>query len=175
MDVHRAVKASGGDGRLRICGWSYPGEEPHSRISYRVTLDGDGSGSLDLYFTSQGRPYQQTFWLVGVPCRYGGRRWLATCPDTGARVAKLYAVGGPVFRSRKAIGAAYRCQSETPPFRILRRRDKLLERLKSDDPDWQPRPKGMRRRTYARLKERLGTTEHEMLGAARDRWGISSL
>ena len=79
-----------------------------------------------------GRPQHQTFRLVGVPCRFGGRRWLAVCPETGARVAKLYMMAGSLFRSRKAIGVAYRCQNETPPFRLLRRRNKLLEQLKSE-------------------------------------------
>src|SRR3712207_439893 len=85
MDVHRAVKASGGDGRLRTWCWSYPGEQPHSRISYRVTIDGEGSGTLEVRFTVNGRPQHQTFRLTGMPCRFGGRRWLAVCPETGAR------------------------------------------------------------------------------------------
>jgi hypothetical protein len=175
FDVHQAVKASGGTGRLRAWHWSYDGQTISSSIGYRVTLGDEGSGLLVLDYKAGEQPYRLTFHLMAWPCRFGGRRWFAVCPETGAPVAKLYKTGGPLFRSRKAIGAAYRCQGETPPFRILRRRDKLLDRLKTDDPDWQPRPKGMRRRTYARLKARLRTTQHEMLCAARARWGISSL
>jgi hypothetical protein len=103
-----------------------------------------------------GIPMLQTFTLRGVACRFGGLRWFAICPYTGTNVAKLYSVGTRGFQSRRAHGVAYRCQNESRLFdRAIRQRNNVLDKLGANDPEFQPRPKWMRQRTYERLQARL--------------------
>lgn len=94
-----------------------------------------------------------------VPCRYGGVRAFFVCPSEGCsrRVADLYAVEG-VYRCRACHGLAYRSQQLRPADRARQRRDKIVQRLQMEG-GWATlpatflgtRPKGMWRRTYARL------------------------
>lgn len=103
-------------------------------------------------------PQAQQVELVSTPCRYGGRRWWWLCPATGRRCAKLYLPnGGAQFLSRGpgAYRLAYASQNNSALDRSLNRMRRLHRKLggdysQHDDPP-PPRPKWMRRRTYARL------------------------
>ena len=105
-------------------------------------------------------PRTQTVALTTTPGRFGGLRWWWRCPQTGTRCAKLYLPnGGTRFLSRAAYGLAYASQSEDPIARAHRRAARLHRRLGSDErlagAPAPPRPRGMRRATYARLAAEL--------------------
>lgn len=92
--------------------------------------------------------------LLTTPCHYGGERQWFDCPAKGCgrRVAKLYS--GRVFACRHCHQLAYPSRREASHDRKAHRADTIRERL-----GWEPRlyglrggkPKGMHRRTYARL------------------------
>jgi hypothetical protein len=94
--------------------------------------------------------------LQTMPCHYGGKRYWFTCPAVGCgkRVAKLY-LGGKYFACRQCSQLAYRCQRETVDNRLIRKVDKLREKL-----DWEPgilnedglKPKGMHWKTFRELR-----------------------
>ena len=105
--------------------------------------------------------------IVRVPCRYGGSRAYFSCPCViggkacGRRVAKLY-YDGDQFLCRQCTGLSYRCQSEGPFSRNLRRSDKIRLRLggpRSSLEPIPPRPKGMWLRTYVRLYDECRRSE----------------
>jgi hypothetical protein len=167
FDVHRAALAGRryGGGWLRWA-WSRDGEA-FANISAAVTFESPSSGTLALRYRCNGKPFDQRFRLIGEPCRFGGYRWRAVCPVTGARAAKLYSLGGAGFHVRRRYGrVAYRSQrAATPMDRVLMRRDRILTgKLKSDDPDFVPKPKWMRWKTYDRLTAQLWQAE-ELLDA----------
>ena len=152
----------------------YPGNSfswsltEHSSIRVQVGLD-----QLHLEYSIQpsGEEKQDVHDLIRLsttPCNYGGtRRWFV-CPDHpfGKRVAVLY-WGGKHFRCRHCCGLAYTSQREDRKYRALRRLLKLRKRLGITGPSDSPvprKPEGMRKATYARLKQKIetsavGTTE----------------
>lgn len=89
-----------------------------------------------------------------TPCRYGGTRPWWLCPSCGRRVAVLYA-NGRLYACRLCCKLAYSCQRETADDRAARRANSIRRRL-----GWKPgilngsegKPKGMRAKTFARLK-----------------------
>lgn len=93
--------------------------------------------------------------LDWTPCTYGGSRAWFLCPAAGCgrRVAILY--GGGIFACRHCHRLAYPSQREVSHDRASRRANKIRERL-----GWEPgilngsgwKPKGMRWRTYERLR-----------------------
>jgi hypothetical protein len=103
----------------------------------------------------------QTVRIVRVPCRFGGARPYFVCPGVvngtacGRRVTKLYQPGRR-FLCRHCHRLANASQSEDALDRTLRRANKLRQRL-GGDPGmmalFPPRPKGMWRRTFERLRE----------------------
>lgn len=119
------------------------GEE---HISIRPTRAGHFHPDVDVPFTIQA-------------CRYGGVRYYFRCPNPLAhgscdrQATKLYFLKDRIL-CRQCTGLAYRSQSQSPFSRNLRRSDKIRIRLggsRSVLDDVPPRPKGMWRRTYARL------------------------
>jgi hypothetical protein len=76
----------------------------------------------------------------------------------GRRVAKLY-LGSRYSFCRHCYQLRYECQLEREWDRLLRRREKLESRLAEDG--WS-RPKGMHRRTYDRLTDRLMQVEEQL-------------
>ncbi|MEM9625350.1 MAG: hypothetical protein AAGA21_03895 [Pseudomonadota bacterium] len=107
--------------------------------------------------------------IVRVACRFGGERPYFLCPGIvdgvacNRRVAKLY---GPerYFLCRHCYGLTYACQREDRLDRTRRKANKIRRRL---DPESRPkervpvRPRGMWRRTYARIRQRLVDAESE--------------
>jgi hypothetical protein len=111
---------------------------------------GDGSEDVD-----------ETVDIVRVPCRHGGTRPYFICPGVvngtacGRRVAKLYGPGR-YFLCRHCYRLAYACQSEDAMNRSVRQANKIRLRLGGNggmSSPFPPRPKGMWRRTYERLRE----------------------
>jgi hypothetical protein len=105
--------------------------------------------------------------IVRVPCRYGGTRPYFICPGIvngtacGRRVTKLYAPGR-YFLCRHCYRLAYASQSEDLLNRSVRQANKIKQRLGGNggmDSPFPPRPKGMWRRTYERLREQAVDAE----------------
>lgn len=88
------------------------------------------------------------------PGRLGGWRMWLVCPECRKHFYVLRAVGDRVA-CRHCLGLKYKCQSETANDRLLRKANKLRERL-----GWEPgvlnplgeKPKYMRWDTYERLR-----------------------
>lgn len=129
-------------------GWNVDGK---TTASICASVQGDEYAAvLALEYTLNGSPMKQRIRLVASPCRFGGARWLAICPNTGRRVAHLY-IGASGAFSRHAYRHSFNSQRESSLDRSLRRRSKALAKLKTDSPMDLSRPKGMHIRTYGRL------------------------
>ncbi len=99
--------------------------------------------------------------LTATRPRFGGFRLWFTCPVSGQRCAKLYRpVGGDLFAARTALRLGYSSQRTTAlesarqtacdrAARIRQRLGRAGAGSRYEPPA--PRPKGMWRRTYARL------------------------
>lgn len=127
--------------------WSWRcGGEPSGSVS--VWVSPGEAVTLDFTLTMNGerRKLSQRVRLDRTPCRFGGLRSWFACPCCGRRVAVLYLRFGR-FACRTCQRVAYASQSEDLIGRMWRKQSKIEARL---DEHWR-RPKGMRRRTYARL------------------------
>ena len=97
----------------------------------------DERGWIKLEFTRRDRDtgeaeaVEQWIDLETIAQPFGGRRWFAVCPFTGARCTKLIMPAGATrFAARKAWRRiAYRCQREAPYDRALRAAFKRRRRL----------------------------------------------
>lgn len=119
-------------------------------LSYRVRIAGGEWDNIE-------EPVR----VVRVPCRFGGARPYFICPGVvndiacGRRVAKLHG-RGRYFLCRHCYRLAHASQSEGTWDRTLRRANKIKQRLGGDPgmaAPFPPKPKGMWRRTYDRLRE----------------------
>jgi hypothetical protein len=109
----------------------------------------------------------ETVRIVRVACRFGGVRPYFICPgvangiDCGRRVVKLHG-SGRYFLCRHCYRLAHASQSEGIWDSTLRRANKIKQRLGGDPSmaaPFPPKPKGMWRRTYDRLRERAFEAE----------------
>ena len=119
-------------------------EADHVVLSYRHR-SGGGDWKTEEY----------PVWLDWTPCTYGGRRAWFLCPARGCgrRVAILY--GGAIFACRRCYRLAYRSQRERADDRARRRANRIRMRLGWEAGIFNPegaKPKGMRWRTFWRLK-----------------------
>lgn len=111
--------------------------------------------------------------IVRAPCRFGGTRPYFICPSVvsgvvcGRRVATLH-VAGRFFLCRHCYRLSYTSQSEDSLSRMLRRAGKIRRQL-GGEPNmlslFPPRPKGMWRRSYLRLRKRVFEMEWRAEGA----------
>jgi hypothetical protein len=169
IDVNRLRKA--GCLRAPFAGgwqWTRDGEKVASinlraeadwlHLSYRVRTGG-----------GEWEDVEEPVRLVRVPCRFGGERPYFICPGVvngvacNRRVAKLHGPGR-YFLCRHCYSLAYSSQSESAWDRTLRRANKIRQRLGGDPGmamPFPPKPKGMWRRTYERLRKQ--TFEADML------------
>ncbi len=127
-------------------------EADRLHLSYRVRIGG-----------GEWEDVAETVGIVRAPCRYGGVRPYFICPgvvngvDCGRRVAKLHCAGR-YFLCR----LAHASQSEGARDRALRRANKIRRRLGGDPGSvapFPPKPSGMWRRTYERLREQAFAAE----------------
>jgi hypothetical protein len=142
---------------IEIPCWSWRlGEKILAEISVRIELRG-GTGSLRLVFNANGEPVTQTFAIVHIPTRIGGGHWVIQCPKTHNPVVP--GLRRAHFQSRHALKLEYRSKSMPVWERHWERCQKLMERLGADDcRNLPPRPKYMRRSTYARLSMDISET-----------------
>ncbi len=106
--------------------------------------------------------------VIWTPCRFGGRRPWFLCDVSaggvhcGRRVALLYGAGR-LFACRRCYNLAYASQSERAWERASRRADKIRVKLGGKPGLAAPlplRPKGMQRRTYGRLRQKILAAEN---------------
>ena len=131
-------------------------EADRLHLSYRVRIGG-----------GEWEDVAETVRIVRVPCRFGGTRPYFICPGVvngiacGRRVAKLHGPGR-YFLCRHCYRLAHASQSEGAWDRALRRANKIRQRLGGDPgmaAPFPPKPKGMWRRTYERLREQAFEAE----------------
>ena len=97
--------------------------------------------------------------LTYTECNYGGTRPWFICPQCSRRVGVLYSRG--LFLCRHCSRVAYTSKSENLPDRMLRKANKMRDRLGADYGLHKPmrRPKGMRWNTFWRLHEKIEMLE----------------
>ncbi len=125
-------------------------EDDRLHLTYRVRIGG-----------GEWEDVSETVRIVRVACRFGGARPFFICPGVvngvacGRRVAKLHGPGR-YFLCRLCYPLVHSSQSEGALDRTLRRADKIRQRLGGSPgmtAPFPPKPKGMWRRTYERLRE----------------------
>lgn len=140
----------------RVAWISMRSDPDRLHLSYRVRSGG-----------SEWQDVEETVRIVSVPCRFGGERPYFICPGVvngipcGRRVAKLHG-SGRYFLCRHCYRLAHASQSEGAWDRMLRRANKVRQRLGRDPgmaSRFPPKPKGMWRRTYDRLREQAFDAE----------------
>jgi hypothetical protein len=147
-------------GRSSTLQWSRSGEDVAS-INLRAEHD-----RLHLTYSvrrsGEWEDVAETVRIVRVPCSLGGTRPYFICPGVvnavacGRRVAKLHGPGR-YFLCRHCYRLAHASQSESTWDLTLRRVNKIRQRLGGDPgliAPFPPKPKGMWRSTYQRLRER---------------------
>jgi hypothetical protein len=125
-------------------------EHDRLHLTYRVPV---GSGEWE--------EVKETVPMARMPCRYSGTRPYFVCPGVvkgiacGRRVVKLYGPGR-YFLCRHCYRLAHASQSEDAQRRSMRRVAKIRQRLGDEGGTISPippKPKGMWRRTYERLRD----------------------
>lgn len=96
--------------------------------------------------------------LNPMPCQYGGVRLMFICPLCRKNARKLY-FRGIEFGCRRCFNLAYQSQNETLAYRLLRKKDKILNLLGKDKYEFTPKPKGMHNSTYKSLSQLVSTLE----------------
>jgi len=139
--------------------WSR-GDEPAGNISYTADMFDPQHAALVLKYTitesSEKRDYTQRIRLSYTVPQYGGKRWWMHCPVNGQRVGKLYMpLNAEAFASRTAWRLGYQSQRVAKRDAVFERLFRLQKKLGCPQGWEMPirRPKGMHRRTYARLEE----------------------
>lgn len=125
-------------------------------ITYDGNLTDLDEATLRISFWARGMERGQTLRLAATRPRLGGVRLWFVCPVTGQRARALYLPEGQVqFASREAHRLSYRSQGESHLFRTITRAQNIRARLGGDlsiHAPFPPRPRGMHRSTYERLK-----------------------
>lgn len=125
-----------------------------------IGLRAEGSG-VGLSYQLNGTPRADRIAVDWVPCRLGGTRPWFRCPDCGRRCRDLYSTPHG-FTCRTCAGLNHPSTRADKKYQHLRRADQIRARL-----GWGagilnprgPRPKGMHRRTFARLLAELDRHE----------------
>ena len=158
--------------------WSCNGE-PTGNISYSMFHD---HMILNYRHRQNGEDWQDikdTIRLDETDCNYGGTRKWFICPSCGDRVALLYGPG-IYFRCRTCSGMSYASQSEGYLDRQVRKARKIRKRLAVDSEWWDAdclsdpifmKPKGMRWKTYERLKQTENQAQDEIERVFVSRYG----
>lgn len=144
--------------------WSWHrGDEPTGNIGVLV----HGADSLALKYMvgsdDQRRDGSQTIRLAYTACNYGRTRPWFVCPVCQRRAGVLYMRAGR-FACRDCQRVAYASQSEDALGRMWRKQARIEGRLADH---WQ-RPKGMRQKTYVRLRSKVFELEERRDNALAD-------
>jgi len=148
--------------------WSWRGEP---RASIGVITNTDCIHLM--YGTKDGEHVDELVDLDRTPCNYGGERTWFLCPRCGRRVAVLFA--GRRFWCRHCHGIAYAVENEDKISRVLRRSNKLRERVQARAGTAYPvtfKPKGMHQRTFDRIRWEIQELETSFWLREFDRLGI---
>ena len=149
--------------------WSW-GDEPAGSISIFT-----GADSIRLsYSTRDGEQVDELVGLDLTPCHFGGARTWFLCPRCARRVGGLF--GGRRFWCRHCHGIAYAVENEDAMSRLLRRSNKLRERVKVKAGTAYPvtdKPKGMHWRTFDRIRWQIQGIEAAFWMAAAERFNIT--
>ena len=149
--------------------WTWNGE-PWGSISIATSAD-----SIRLmYGTKDGEQMDELVALDRTPCHYGGSRTWFLCPRCGRRVGVLF--GGKRFLCRYCHGVAYAVENEDAMSRLLRRSDKLRERIKARAGTAYPvmfKPKHMHQRTFDIIRWKIHELEAGFWMAAAERFNIT--
>jgi hypothetical protein len=139
----------------RFFSWSWNrGGEPTGSIGVNVTPQSAVTLEYSLTQNGERRSISERVALIYKPCNFGGSRPWFQCPRCARQVAVLYMRSGR-FGCRHCQRVSYSSQSEDEMARTWREQRRIEERLGEH---WQ-RPKGMRLRTYDRLRDRLADCE----------------
>lgn len=102
-----------------------------------------------------GPSVEEAIAVLWRPCPFGGARPAFACPGCQQPARKLYLVHAR-FRCRRCHALTYASQREREHQRARRRVRRLRQRLGVGPGDARlPRPRGMHRRTHARLTRRI--------------------
>jgi len=140
---------------------SYESTGDALRLIFNVSVNG---GELE--------DVRQNVALERTPCRFGGERTWFTCPGCGRRVGVLY--GHRRFLCRHCHGLAYDSQSEARHDRLLRRANKVRERLGGEPglSAFMMKPKRMRWASFERMAREVRALENEGLLLAMAKFGM---
>lgn len=140
-----------------------------SRGSSAVAFAADlGARGFVLVGTCDGAPFRQAVRLAEQAMHLGGGRLWAVCPSCVRRCAWLYIGTGGAWACRSCSGLVYASTRERGLSRAVSRASKVRARLGGLSGIVWPfpaRPRGMRRRTYARWRARGLVLEDRALGA----------
>ena len=127
-----------------------------------------------MYGTKDGEPVDELVVLDRTPCTYGGSRPWFMCPRCGRRVGVLFA--GRRFLCRHCHGIAYAVENEDKISSLLRRSNKLRERVQAKAGTAYPvtfKPKGMHQKTFDRIRREIQEVEAGFWMAEARRLGIT--
>lgn len=154
--------------------WSWTGTGERIADINMVVDTSDEGGMIHLQFVSRNpatgerTETDQPIRLTTIEQPFGGRRWFAICPFTGARCSKLYLPPGATkFAARGAWRRlAYKVQREAPYDRALRAAFKRRRRLGDDGGIGDPviKPRWMRNRTFHRHLAEIERAEMKVEG-----------
>jgi hypothetical protein len=132
-------------------------------LHYVADLTDAANPHLLLTFRAAGTWRDQVISLDATTPRYGGIRYWFLCPVTGERTRCLYLPrDADAFASRAVRGLSYRSQSESAFWRGVRQAQKIRVNLGGDPSIYSPfppRPRGMHKRRYERLKREAAEIE----------------
>lgn len=105
--------------------------------------------------------------LQAIDAPFGGLRWYFVCPSSRRLSLKLYLPAGCIeFASRRAYNLAYQVGRENDMDRAHRKLGALFAKLglRYDGPEtaFARRPKGMHRRTFARIELEIAAAEERL-------------
>lgn len=92
--------------------------------------------------------------ISSTPCNFGGARYWFVCPQCLRNTRRIHLIQNKLA-CRRCLKLVYPSQNETLADRLIRKRNRIWDRLKEDDSfELQPKPKWMHHATYHRLHVR---------------------
>jgi hypothetical protein len=160
IDVNRfrrdGLLVSGSSGQSRLA---------DSEIDVPVEVSVESDARVISVSIARGWIYQEIA-LTRTPGTYGGERVWFECPSNSCsrRAVRLYLTAAMTFRCRICADLRYESQGYRAPRRAAERAKAIRRRLGGRgvllDP-FPPRPSGMHRKTYARLRAAARSAEQE--------------